>query len=78
MGELCYRKKRHEEAPINTVRKRADKLKSGDQLKLWNGKAAEILSIEPATNQVGRKCLILSLYKLPKMVVKTERFMNVI
>lgn len=58
------------------VRKRADKLKVGDSLKLWNGKTAEVLSIEPAINQVGRKALILTLYKTGKMVVKTGRFMT--
>lgn len=58
------------------VRKRADKLKAGDHLKLWNGKTAEVLSIEPAINQVGRKALILTLYKAGKMVVKTGRTMT--
>jgi hypothetical protein len=48
-------------------------LKAGDHLKLHNGNTAEILAIEPATNQVGRKALILTLYKSPKMVVKTWR-----
>ena len=51
-------------------------MKVGDSLKLWNGKTAEVLSIEPAINQVGRKALILTLYKSPKMVVKTGRFMT--
>lgn len=51
-------------------------MKAGDHLKLWNGKTAEVLSIEPAINQVGRKALILTLYKSPKMVVKTGRILN--
>lgn len=58
------------------VRKRADKLKAGDHLKLYNGKTAEILSIEPAINQAGRKSRILRLYKQPTMVVKAWRFLD--
>ena len=51
-------------------------MKAGDHLKLYNGKTAEILSIEPAVNQTGRKALILTLYKSPKMAVKTFRFLD--
>ncbi|MFF5187927.1 hypothetical protein ACFY30_29890 [Streptomyces sp. NPDC000345] len=56
--------------------KQAKKLKAGDHLKLRNGKTVEILAIEPAINQKGDKCLILSLYRMPKMVVKAYRVMN--
>ncbi|MDX3025709.1 hypothetical protein [Streptomyces acidiscabies] len=35
-----------------------------------------MLTIEPAINQVGRKALILTLYKSPKMAVKTGRIMT--
>lgn len=66
-----------EEVTISSpARKPAKKLKAGDHLKLSNGKTAEILSIEPATNQSGTKCLILTLYKAGKMVVKTHRVMT--
>jgi hypothetical protein len=51
-------------------------LKAGDHLRLWNGKTAEILAIEEAVNQVGRKALILRLYKAGTMVVKRDSFMN--
>lgn len=60
----------------NPPHKAARKLKAGDYLKLSNGKTAEILSIEQATNQSGVKCLILTLYKAGKMVVKTGRIMT--
>lgn len=66
-----------EEVTISSpVRKPAKKLKAGDHLRLWNGKTVEILSIEPGTNQSGTKCLILTLYKAGKMVVKTGRVMT--
>jgi ribosomal 50S subunit-recycling heat shock protein len=58
------------------VRKPARKLKAGDHLRLWNGKTAEVLSIEPGVNQSGTKCLILTLYKAGKMVVKIHRVMT--
>ncbi|WP_215449604.1 hypothetical protein [Streptomyces sp. ATCC 21386] len=60
----------------NPPRKPARKLKAGDHLRLWNGKTAEILAIEEAVNQVGRKALILRLYKAGTMVVKRDRYMN--
>lgn len=60
----------------NPPRKPAKKLKAGDHLRLWNGKTAEVLSIEPGVNQSGTKCLILTLYKAGKMVVKTHRVMT--
>ncbi|MEU0582584.1 hypothetical protein [Streptomyces sp. NPDC006132] len=69
--------KRREEDDINKpTRKPARKLKAGDHLRLWNGKTAEILAIEEAVNQVGRKALILRLYKAGTMVVKRDRYMN--
>ena len=71
-----YLKRREENDISRPVRKSAKKLRAGDHLKLSNGKTAEILSIEPATNQSGVKCLILTLYKMPKMVVKTGRYMT--
>lgn len=44
MGSWKQVESTHEEESINTlVRKRADKLKAGDHLKLYNGKTAEIL-----------------------------------
>lgn len=51
-------------------------MKAGDHLKLWNGKTAEILSIEEAVNQVGRKALILRLYKAGNLVVKRDKYMT--
>jgi hypothetical protein len=71
-----YLKRREGNDINNPPSKQAKKLKAGDYLRLRNGKTAEILSIEPATNQSGEKCLILSLYKMPKMVVKNYRVMT--
>ncbi|WP_432117957.1 hypothetical protein [Streptomyces sp. bgisy032] len=48
----------------------------GDHLRLWNGKTAEILAIEEAVNQVGKKALILRLYKAGNMAVKRDTFVN--
>ena len=71
-----YLKRREENDISAPVRKPAKKLRAGEHLKLWNGKTAEILSIEPGTNQSGTKCLILRLYKAGTMVVKTGRIMT--
>ncbi|WP_125528135.1 hypothetical protein [Streptomyces sp. WAC 05379] len=60
----------------NPTRKPARKLKAGDHLRLWNGKTAEILAIEEAVNQAGRKALILRLHKAGTMVVKRDRYMT--
>ncbi|MFJ8936181.1 hypothetical protein ACIRL0_10745 [Streptomyces sp. NPDC102365] len=77
MGEMMEVVEREEGIDINTPpRKPARKLKAGDHLRLWNGKTAEILAIEETINQVGKKALILRLYKAGTMVVKRDRYMN--
>ncbi|MEV2228805.1 hypothetical protein AB0H69_09550 [Streptomyces phaeochromogenes] len=56
--------------------KRADQLKVGDRLKLWNGQTTEVLEITDAVGQHGKKSLILTLYRAPKMPVKPYRMMT--
>jgi hypothetical protein len=51
-------------------------LRAGDHLRLWNGKTAQILAIEEAVNQVGRKALVLRLYKAGILVVKRDTYVN--
>ncbi|MFI6276315.1 hypothetical protein [Streptomyces sp. NPDC050988] len=58
------------------VEKRADQLKAGDYLKLWNGKVVEVLEIDQAVSQVGKKSVILTLYRSGKMTVKGYRMMK--